>query len=102
MRSNVTLLSDHSVVIAGIRSIVEQASDQYRSAPTRSVVVYIEDRAEGETSSSLLELAENQEAGTAVRHLGEGFDTLFRRLGPPPDMTTELEPSVRGDGGTER
>lgn len=53
-------------------------------------------------TSDLLEIAENQETGTAMRNLGESFDTLFRRLGPPPDSLTELEATGRGGGGTER
>lgn len=51
----------------------------------------------------LMSLAEDEETVSGVRHVHEGFDSLFRALGPPPDGgRAELEPVGRGDGGTER
>lgn len=50
----------------------------------------------------LLEVTQNEVTGVAVRHLAEGFDELFKKLGPPPDELTALEPTGRGGGGTKR
>lgn len=50
----------------------------------------------------LFELAENQDAGTAVRQLSHGFDELFKALGPPPPGLKQLQSVPDGGGGTER
>ncbi|MFF1843082.1 hypothetical protein ACFVW9_15215 [Streptomyces sp. NPDC058217] len=50
----------------------------------------------------LLDVTENVETGRAVAHLAQGFDELFRALGPPPEGLAELEPTSSGDGGTAR
>ncbi|MGW4080377.1 SAV_6107 family HEPN domain-containing protein [Streptomyces asiaticus] len=50
----------------------------------------------------LLELTENQDTGAAVRHLSQGFDELFRALGPPPPGLMQRQPVADGGGGTKR
>ncbi|MFJ8668189.1 SAV_6107 family HEPN domain-containing protein [Streptomyces sp. NPDC093600] len=50
----------------------------------------------------LLELTENQDTGAAVRHLSQGFDALFKALGPPPPGLRHREPVADGGGGTQR
>jgi hypothetical protein len=54
------------------------------------------------TSIDLIELTENRDANTAVRHLSEGFDDLFRALGPPPPGLRQKQTVGDGGGGTER
>lgn len=53
-------------------------------------------------SIDLVELTENRDASTAVRHLSEGFDDLFRALGPPPPGLRQKQTVGDGGGGTER
>lgn len=50
----------------------------------------------------LLEITEDQDTGAAVRQLSVGFDSIFRKLGPPPEGLAELEPVRDSGGGTER
>ncbi|NGO70723.1 hypothetical protein G5C65_20685 [Streptomyces sp. SB3404] len=54
------------------------------------------------TSIDLIELTENRDANAAVRHLAEGFDDLFRALGPPPPGLKQKQTVVDGGGGTVR
>lgn len=50
----------------------------------------------------LLEVSENQDTGAAVRHLSQGFDDLFRALGPPPPGMRQRQSVSDGGGGTAR
>ncbi|MFE1267539.1 SAV_6107 family HEPN domain-containing protein [Streptomyces sp. NPDC058758] len=50
----------------------------------------------------LLEVSENQDTGSAVRHLAQGFDDLFKALGPPPPGIRQKESVSDGGGGTIR
>ena len=55
---------------------------------------------EGDASADLLEMAENEDSVTSVIHVYEGFDALFRTLGPPPEGgRAALEVTGSGDGG---
>lgn len=52
----------------------------------------------------LVELTENEHTGAAVRHLAQGFEDLFRALGPPPSGLKYDSglPVSDGGGGTKR
>ncbi|MEU2674808.1 hypothetical protein ABZ622_39460 [Streptomyces sp. NPDC007164] len=56
----------------------------------------------GQRVPDLMDVTESVEAGQAVSHLAQGFDDLFRALGPPPAGLAKLEPTGSGDGGTAR
>jgi hypothetical protein len=47
----------------------------------------------------LLEVSENLNTGSAVRHLSHGFDDLFRALGPPPPGLRSQQSVSDGGGG---
>ncbi|MGW3152379.1 response regulator transcription factor [Streptomyces sp. NPDC001177] len=69
---------------------------------TRTHIERIREKLASHRPPGLMELTQEKDAGAAMLHLAEGFDDLFRRLGPPPDSVTQsafMEPS---GGGSER
>lgn len=67
--------------------------------PDGTPVFYVTRAPGSPPRTDLMEVTDNEHTGAAVRHLAEGFDDLFRSLGPPPPALFQDNEVPAADGG---